>query len=160
MIQLSMLLVILGLCSVHCLFLSLITPTKTSPSLKSFVVSKCAICCQVGHHHRKQVGIWSCYLVLAFFLGCWLTGLPTVPFFTDPFLARSLCFSGQPQDVRSSVNTSIHVNFMTISCRFIWYDSLLITINKYVKLAFSHLTYYTTAIQFTAYIASCNASLY
>lgn len=36
------------------------------------------------------------YLVLAFFLGCWLTGLPTVPFFTEPFRARSLCFSTKP----------------------------------------------------------------
>lgn len=38
------------------------------------------------------------YLVLAFFLGCWLTGLPTVPFFTEPFRARSLCFSTKPQN--------------------------------------------------------------
>lgn len=43
------------------------------------------------------------YRVLAFFLGCWFTGLPTVPFFTDPFLARSRCFSGQPQDMTSPV---------------------------------------------------------
>lgn len=28
-----------------------------------------------------------------FFLGCWLTGLPAVPFFKDPFLASSRCFS-------------------------------------------------------------------
>ena len=37
------------------------------------------------------------YRVLAmtlFFLGCWLTGLPTVLlFFNEPFLASSLCFS-------------------------------------------------------------------
>lgn len=44
------------------------------------------------------------YLVLAFFLGCWLTGLPTVPFFTEPFLARSLCFSAKSQNTSGSTN--------------------------------------------------------
>ena len=36
------------------------------------------------------------YLVRAmtlFFLGCWLTGLPMLPFFREPFRASSRCFS-------------------------------------------------------------------
>lgn len=28
-----------------------------------------------------------------FFLGCWLTGLPMLPFFREPFRASSRCFS-------------------------------------------------------------------
>lgn len=38
------------------------------------------------------------YLVRAmtlFFLGCWLTGLPMLPFFREPFRASSLCFSAE-----------------------------------------------------------------
>lgn len=37
-----------------------------------------------------------------------------MPFFTDPFLARSLCFSGQPQDVRSSVNAPIKLKTLAL----------------------------------------------
>lgn len=46
-----------------------------------------------------QAGVTASHRVLAmtlFFLGCWLTGLPTVlPFFNEPFLASSRCFSAQ-----------------------------------------------------------------
>lgn len=38
------------------------------------------------------------YLVRAmtlFFLGCWLTGLPMLLFFREPFRASSLCFSAE-----------------------------------------------------------------
>lgn len=45
---------------------------------------------------RGSVGQKDAYLVRAmtlFFLGCWLTGLPMLPFFRDPFRASSRCFS-------------------------------------------------------------------
>ena len=80
-----------------------------------------ALVVELVNRTEAQTGSESCYLVRAFFLGCWLTGLPTVPFFTDPFLARSLCFSEQPQDVRSSVKTSMNLNLMTVNDRFIWF---------------------------------------
>lgn len=41
-------------------------------------------------------GLEGLYLVRAmtlFFLGCWLTGLPMLPFFREPFRASSRCFS-------------------------------------------------------------------
>lgn len=47
---------------------------------------------------RVQVGCMcgGVYLVRAmtvFFLGCWITGLPILPFFREPFRASSRCFS-------------------------------------------------------------------
>ena len=47
---------------------------------------------------RVQVGLGGLYLVRAmtlFFLGCWLTGLPMLPFFREPFRASSRCFSAR-----------------------------------------------------------------
>lgn len=47
----------------------------------------------------------SSYLVRAitlFFLGCWLTGLPMLPFFREPFRASSLCFSACGTDRREA----------------------------------------------------------
>lgn len=41
-----------------------------------------------------------------FFLGCWLTGLPTgFPFFSEPFLAISLCFSAPDTGVLKTHST-------------------------------------------------------
>ena len=48
-------------------------------------------CWLVGSQWGKDA-----YLVRAitlFFLGCWLTGLPMLPFFREPFRASSRCFS-------------------------------------------------------------------
>lgn len=50
----------------------------------------------VGVGRWVAVGKEEAYLVRAmtlFFLGCWLTGLPMLPFFREPFRASSLCFS-------------------------------------------------------------------
>lgn len=46
-----------------------------------------------------------------------------MPFFTDPFLARSLCFSGQPQDARSSVNAPIKLKTLALflDCFFFFF---------------------------------------
>ena len=47
---------------------------------------------------RSQWGREDPYLVRAmtlFFLGCWLTGLPMLPFFREPFRASSRCFSAE-----------------------------------------------------------------
>lgn len=44
----------------------------------------------------SQWGREDAHLVRAitlFFLGCWLTGLPMLPFFREPFRASSRCFS-------------------------------------------------------------------
>lgn len=51
-------------------------------------------CCLAGS--RWGVCVWGVYLVRAmtmFFLGCWITGLPMLPFFREPFRASSRCFS-------------------------------------------------------------------
>lgn len=45
---------------------------------------------QVG---RVCVGVYLVRAMTVFFLGCWITGLPILPFFREPFRASSRCFS-------------------------------------------------------------------
>lgn len=104
---------------------------------------------------EKQTGSGSRYLVLAFFLGCWLTGLPTVPFFTDPFLARSLCFSGQPQDARSSVNAPIKLKTLALflDCFFFFFLNRVSCFH--VKIALSKCSLYNTVCHSVANQGYC-----
>lgn len=148
MSHLSILWVVLGLCSALFHSSHSFITTHTRKKTKTIPLSLKNPCCGFACSISKSAGVpsWmaanntfsckkkcqsvtfvvvntgsgSCYLVLAFFLGCWLTGLPTVPFFTEPFLARSLCFSRKPQDVRCSANAPINLNFMIINSEFMF----------------------------------------
>lgn len=64
-----------------------------------------------------------------------------MPFFTDPFLARSLCFSGQPQDVRSSVNAPIKLKTLALFLDCFFFNRVSCF---HVKIALSKCSLYNT----------------
>ena len=53
------------------------------------------------HHEMSQQASYRVLAITLFFLGCWFTGLPAaVLVLTEPFLACSLCLSGETPEHR------------------------------------------------------------
>lgn len=78
-----------------------------------------------------------------------------MPFFTDPFLARSLCFSGQPQDARSSVNAPIKLKTLALflDCFFFFFLNRVSCFH--VKIALSKCSLYNTVCHSVANQGYC-----